>query len=430
MIDIHHNSERLDNLKTLIKNSTKIRERNKLLLLKFSADCQTGWSEKKLTPARIVKLLVNLKSITEMLEKDWDWITKDDVRDLLDKIDTEPERGEWAKHDFRIVLRKFVAWLRNEYGYPEGYPQKEEMSRLLPILKYPSEVIKIKVRKPEKLKAGEDIPTEEEMQYLSNASINPRDKAFFEMAREVGIRIGGIGSRQIKHVTFDELGAKVTMYDKTMRGEPVRFVSSASYLRIWLDNHPFKNDPEAPVWIDLEKTACGPIPIDYNGFRAMILRTVDRHNRRAEKLELPRITKRIHSHLFRYHAQTRDELAGVPRAIMCKQRGWKPDSKQPERYARIVTKDVDSYYARKFGLNGSEIKEQPKPGRCPRCKEINAPGTGYCYKCGLPLSRKAETVEQQVQTMIETLLVDPEVHQKLREKLLADGGLEPKAANH
>jgi hypothetical protein len=61
------------------------------------------------------------------------------------------------------------------------------------------------VKQPEKQKSGEDIPTEEEMQYLSNATINPRDKAFFEMAREVGIRIGGIGSRQIKHVTFDEV---------------------------------------------------------------------------------------------------------------------------------------------------------------------------------------------------------------------------------
>jgi hypothetical protein len=47
---------------------------------------------------------------------------------------------------------------------------------------------------------------------------------------------------------------------------------------------------------------------------------------------------------------------------MCKQRGWKTDSKQPERYARIVTKDVDSYYAKKFGITGGEIKEQPKPG--------------------------------------------------------------------
>jgi integrase/recombinase XerD len=429
MIDIHHNSSNLERLKNIINTSTKITKRNRLLLLKFSADCQTGWGQKKLTPARILKLLSNIKTTSQMIEKDWDWITKDDIRDLLDRIDTDPKKGEWTKHDYRIVIRKFMAWLRNEYGYPDGYPQKEELIRLLPVLKYPSEVNKIRLNQPEKLKAGEDIPTEEEMQYLSNASINPRDKAFFEMAKEVGIRIGGIGSRQIKHVSFDELGVKVTIYDKTMRGEPVRFVSSASYLHIWLDNHPFKNNPEAPLWIDLEKTSQGPVPLDYNGFRALIKRTVERHNKRAEKLGFPKITKRIHTHLFRYHAQTRDELAGVPRAIMCKQRGWKSDSKQPERYARIVSKDVDSYYARKFGLNGGEIKEQPKPGRCPRCKEVNAPGTGYCYKCGLPLSQKAENLEQKVQNMLETLLVDPEVHQRLMEKLIANGALESKTAN-
>jgi len=420
MIDIHHYSENLESLKGHVNNSTKINKRNRLLLLKFSADCNSGWGQKKLTSARILKLLTNIKTISEMLEKDWDWVTKDDIRDILDKIDIEPNRGDWAKHDYRVVLRKFVAWLRNEYGYPESYPQKEELTRLLPILKYPSEVMKIKVRKPEKLKAGEDIPTEEEMKYLSDAAINPRDKAFFEMAKEVGIRIGGIGSRQIKHVTFDELGAKVTMYDKTMRGEPVRFVTSSSYLHVWLDNHPFKTNPEAPLWIDLEKTAKGPVPLDYNGFRAMILRTVERHNKRAERLVLPKITKRIHTHLFRYHAQTRDELDGVPRSIMCKQRGWKTDSKQPERYARIVTKDVDSYYAKKFGITGGEIKEQPKPGRCPRCKEVNAPGMGYCFKCGLPLSSKAENVEQQVQKMIEEMLMDPEIHAKLRDKLAAN----------
>ncbi|TRZ89657.1 MAG: hypothetical protein D4R88_05020 [Methanosarcinales archaeon] len=427
MIDIHHYSENLERLKNHINKSTKITKRNKLFLLKFSADCNSGWGQKKLTPARILKLLSNIKTISEMAETDWDKVTKDDIRDILDRIDCDPKKGDWAKHDYRIVLRKFIAWLRNEYGYPDGYPQKEELTRLLPILKYPSEVNKIRVKQPEKLKAGEDIPTEEEMKFLSNASINPRDKAFFEMSKEVGIRIGGIGSRQIKHVTFDELGAKVTMYDKTMRGEPVRFVSSSSYLHVWLDNHPFKTDPEAPLWIDLGKTAKGPVPLDYNGFRAVILRTVERHNKRAEILCLPKITKRIHSHLFRYHAQTRDELDGVPRSIMCKQRGWKTDSKQPERYARIVTKDVDSYYAKKFGISGGEIKEQPKPGRCPRCKEVNAPGMGYCFKCGLPLSSKAENVEQQVQKMIEEMLMDPDIHAKLRDKLAAKSGLEMKS---
>ncbi len=341
MIDIHHYSEKLESLKIHINKSTKITKRNKIFLLKFSADCNSGWGQKKLTSARILKLLSNIKTISEMVETDWDKITKDEIRDILDRIDCDPKKGDWAKHDYRIVLRKFMGWLRNEYGYPDGYPQKEELTRLLPILKYPSEVNKIRVKQPERLKSGEDIPTDDEMRFLSNASINPRDKAFFEMAKEVGIRIGGIGSRQIKHVSFDELGAKVTVYDKTMRGEPVRFISSASYLHIWLDNHPFKNNPEAPLWIDLEKTAHGPFPLDYHGFRAMIKRTVERHNKRSANLDLPKITKRIHTHLFRYHAQTRDELDGVPRSIMCKQRGWKTDSKQPERYARIVTKDVD-----------------------------------------------------------------------------------------
>jgi hypothetical protein len=158
-------------------------------------------------------------------------------------------------------------------------------------------------------------------------------------------------------------------------------------LHIWLDNHPFKTNPEAPLWIDLGKTAKGPVPLDYSGFRAVILRTVERHNKRAEKLGIPKITKRIHTHLFRYHAQTRDELDGVPRSIMCKQRGWKTDS---------------------------------------RCKEVNASGMGYCYKCGLPLSIKAENVEQQLQSMIEEMLMDPEIHAKLRDRLAAKSGLEMK----
>lgn len=39
-----------------------------------------------------------------------------------------------------------------------------------------------------------------------------------------------------------------------------------------------------------------------------IKRTVERHNNRSDNIGLLKITKRIHSHLFRYHAQTRDEL--------------------------------------------------------------------------------------------------------------------------
>ncbi len=145
MIDIHHFNDQIDILKNGIKKSTILTERNKLLLLKFSADCQTGWSEKKLSPARVLKLLSNTKRLSEMIKKDWDWVTKDDIRDILDKIDTDSKKGEWSQHDYRVVLRKFISWLRNEYGYPDGYPQKEELNRLLTVLKYPSEINKMKI---------------------------------------------------------------------------------------------------------------------------------------------------------------------------------------------------------------------------------------------------------------------------------------------
>jgi integrase/recombinase XerD len=312
-IDIHNYALKIEKVKTRVKKS-KTSERNKQLIFEFMGDCKAGWGDRKLTDPRISKLVGHIKILSELVDKDWYLLTQRDLKSLLAEIDSDPKKGEWTQHDYRLVLRKFVTWLRNEQGYPEGYPDGEELSKMLHVTKYPVEVSKIKVERPNKLKPAEEIPTEAEMQYLSEAAINPRNKAFFEMAKEVGIRIGGIGSRQIKHITFDELGAKVTIHDKTMRGEPVRFVSSASYLHFWLDNHPFRDEPEAPLWIDLEKTAYGAYPLDYNGFRAMIKRTVDRHNKRAERFDLPKITKRIHSHHHNHTTGTVLTLSAEPAA--------------------------------------------------------------------------------------------------------------------
>jgi len=136
-----------------------------------------------------------------MLGKDWEWVTKEDIKRIIVEIDADPGKGEWTQHDYRIILRKFVSWLRAEHSYPSGYPEREEFIRILSIVKYPVEVGKIKINRPDRLKPAEEIPTQIEMHYLSDASINPRDKAFFEMAKEVGIRIGGLGSRQTK--TYD-----------------------------------------------------------------------------------------------------------------------------------------------------------------------------------------------------------------------------------
>lgn len=114
-----------------------------------------------LTDARINKLIGSLKILSEMIEKDWDWITKEDIKRIIAEIDRDPKKGAWTQHDYRLILRKFIAWLKTEHGYPDGYPNREELAKMLSIVRYPAEVSKIKVRSPDMLKPAEEIPTKD-----------------------------------------------------------------------------------------------------------------------------------------------------------------------------------------------------------------------------------------------------------------------------
>ncbi|MBU3965801.1 MAG: hypothetical protein KKG76_00255 [Euryarchaeota archaeon] len=158
-IDIHKYAQKIESVKTLVKKS-RTSERNKQLIIEFMRDCKTGWGGRKLTDARVNKLIGAIKILSELIEKEWEWVTKEDIKRILSIIDTDPEKGVWAQHDYRLILRKFIVWLRAEHGYPQGYPDREELIRILPIVKYPAEVGKIRINRPDKLKPAEEIPTQ------------------------------------------------------------------------------------------------------------------------------------------------------------------------------------------------------------------------------------------------------------------------------
>ncbi len=416
-IDLYHYKHRYECMVENVKESD-LSVRNKELILEFVGDCKIGWGGKKLTLPRLIKYLFGLKDLMQMLGKDFDYISKKDVKRLLCEIDGNPRWGDWSQRDYRILLRKFVSWLREEHGYPKDYPNAAYLTKILPLLPYPEEVRKIKISFIDKQKPREEIPTQEEMKYLRMAAINFRDKAYFAVSEELGPRIGGIGTRQLKHVVFDELGAKIYMHDKTMKGEPVQLVWSASYLREWWESHPFRDNPEAPLWVQLTKDT--PVPLDYGGFRRMIIRTVDRHNKRAKTNGLPLITRRIHTHGFRYFAQIRDDVFdGIPRSVQKKQRGWAPGSKMPDKYAAIVNKDVEDFFKEKYGMTAKEKKEKPKI--CPRCREVNAVGSLFCRRCGMPMNEEAKKYDDAIDTLVDKLILDPELSQRLREKMLEVG---------
>ena len=308
-VDLYHMERRYKRAVESIRQ-LDIPRRNIELILEFAESCLVGWQGEKLSLCRVVKYLSHLKHIALLFrekcgDKSFDYITKEDIRKLLVAIDSDPEKGEYAQYDYRIALRKFITWLRKEYGYPEGYPEREQHLQALNLVRlgvatHVMEVQPAKPRRVEKLRDRDTIPKQEYLHYMRDAALNPRDRAFLAIMEELGPRIGGIGTRLLKHVEFDDLGAKIQMHDKTMRGEPVRLTWSTSYLREWIEVHPFKNDPESPLWVKLNKTK--PEPLEYADFRAIVRRAIKRHNQLAEARGLPKIPRVYDLYAFRYFA--------------------------------------------------------------------------------------------------------------------------------
>lgn len=458
-IDIHNIALRLKRASSTIQEAS-LPPRDKALLIEFRDDCLSGVFRSgsngegaRLREARVEKLIRHGKIISEVIRdhpeierKGMEWLTQEAVTKVLQAIDSDPSRGEWSQHDYRVALRLIMKWLRRKYGYPEGYqklvpdsavspvksgPRKGEspvehrermLEKKVDLLNhcvlhgdYPWEVMHVKASKPKGLRSPEEIPTQEEMRFLKESASNHRDRAFFSIVEEVGPRIGGIGSRQLKHVIFDEKGALIVVSDKTTTRETVRVIDAAPDLKTWIDSHPWKRDQEAPLWVELDKKE--PTPMDYYSFRAMIQRTRERHNHKADSSNgtLPRIDKKLTTHLFRYFAQVRDELEGVPRAVQCQQRGWSETSDQPARYARIAKKGRDDYLARKKGVV-TEGEEKPLPKICPKCRRRNPHTAKLCLNCGSVVD---------IEAALELIDQSGEKGKTLEERI---GGLEAKAA--
>jgi integrase len=319
-------------------------------MFEFLDSCMLGLYGQKIGKPRALRTLLSLKPLCEMLPegKIWHDVTKADIKVLLLKILEHPVWGEWETYTTLQCLRKFMIWLRTEHGYPEGYQDREKFLALLPLMKHAPEA-NFKIDQPKKIKNLNEIPLKEEISWMLTAAgtydsklESVRDTLLISLLEEIGMRIGGCGILKISDVTFDQIGALISIYDKTMRGEPVRIIKSVPALREWLKIHPFRDNPEAPLWINLRPASCRT-PMTYYGMRKALGHAVETHNKTADSKGLPKITRRIHFHAFRYYAQTRDMLEGMPIPIQCRQRGWSPLSKQPQRYSRISTAQMDTW---------------------------------------------------------------------------------------
>lgn len=315
--------------------------------------------------ARIIKYLFVLIKFNNLYKTPFENATEADIRRIVGEIN-QTSLKESTKRDFRLTLRRFYVYLR-------GYKKKGV---------YPPEVEWISLKMSEhSRKMPEELITEEEAKRIISYAETMRDKALIASLAETGARVSEIGTMRIKHVSFEQYGARLTINGKTgMR--KVLVISSSPYLQQWINQHPKNNDPEEYLWYNPRGKLLKYARI------ATILRTAAK---RAG------IKKKIYPHLLR-HSRATQMASLMTEAPMKQYFGWTQSSRMAGIYVHMSGKDTDEAVLRASGIEiKKEIKDNPmKPITCLRCKIINEATNRCCKQCGFILQ------EAEAQKIIQT----------------------------
>ena len=367
-VDIHDYEQKLQACIRRIENE-KFPEEDKLLLTSYLKHMGAQGVSK----GRVFKLAWTLLTLRRHLTCNLREADRGRIEELMNWLN-HTDFSANTKSDDKKILKKFYKYVR--YGNAD---------KTTP---FPIEVswIDTSIKKNEQVEP--DVITETEAKRMIDAALTIRDKALVAVLFEGGFRIGEALGMRVLDVAFDENGAKLSVHGKT-GSRTVRIIAAAPILAMYIEQHPFK-ESQGPLWIHYG-TFHKYGRMSYQSARETLIRIAD----------LAGITKRIHPHLFRHSAATRDGEYNISERILELKFGWTKGSRMAARYTHFRdAKIADSIFLSTYA--GKEFKPpEPefRPLKCVRCNTENTPGMRYCGSCGSPLSREEITrssVEQEL----------------------------------
>jgi site-specific recombinase XerD len=387
--DIHNYQKRLDRTIERVSPGGELTDHNSKIALGFKNELLS----QNISISKTSRYLQDVIWLHRQLEgKNFDDVVKEDVKALLAKMN-QSDLAESTKKGIKIMLRKFYKYIRG-VDDPRKYPEEVDFFTLT-------------ITKSHSL-MPEELLNEQEMMQIIRAAKNERDKALMAVLCESGCRVGEVGTLRIKHISFEEIGVRITVKGKTgMR--KILLIKSAPFLQIWLNNHPIGDNPEAPMWIGPNNEF-----LSYARIKN-ILRTC---------VKKAGIKKRVYPHLLR-HSRATILAKTLSDANMKNYLGWAQGSKMASVYIHMSGKDTDEAILRTNGIEiTKEETESPlKPKSCLRCNFENPCTNKFCSKCGLPLDEETarriidqETTRSRADRMMDILMQDEEIFEIIKRK--------------
>lgn len=356
--DLHEYEKLFDQALGRLERSNLTKEEKKLVREFCDEKIANGISK-----ARAITYVNNFIWIRKILSVPLTNATKNDLVKLLKEFESS-DFAEITKADLRRNIKKFYQWKSGMNG--DEYPERVKW---------------IKIASKKKYKTLEDIPTLEELYKIQSLITNYRDKALFWVALESGGRPQAVLSPQLKDVKVEKDYIRIATRDK--KGECYLWIIvSRRFLLQWLENHPLKNNPDAPLWVNLE----GDTKFNLMKWRTF-KQIVQKYARRAG------IKKRIYPYLFR-HRDASWKSDWMTEQQLAQDKGWVQGSDMPRVYVhRNVNRQRDALL-KHFGIDAPSNPEEIKIKLCNLCKERNPAVANYCLRCGWQLEEESGQSEK------------------------------------
>jgi integrase len=372
-----------------------------------------------------IDIISKLKQLAEFHHpKSFHDMTREDIIEFLDRL-RKPEsvdplhhwQGSYANN--LAIIKPFFIWL--------GFPSVVENLR-------PPKRKEISTYKPSELWTPED-----DLLFCKYCP-SKRDRAYHMVARDTGMRPGGLLDLRIKDIHWKNTDsfqvAEITVRDKTgVHTAPI--INGIPWLKDWLSNgHPFPTVETAAVFCGEGKKntgrplSKGAINAVYRLYKHEIFPELLK-NKLVEPEDIPKVEEMLRVRRWnpytRKHTAITEKSKILPRPLLNQFAGWTPNSNMSAKYIHYFNNEATNKLYEAAGikvlgaggeqqLNNSANKLKPKV--CYNCSTANRPDAKICSndKCRYVLDydhwMDREKEHEQTKKEMEELKMHQENMQK------------------
>jgi hypothetical protein len=329
---------------------------------------------------------------------------KEQITTFLDtkikSIEEDPDR-KWITtwNDYLNDIKYFFRWLYNSKKKTENqYDEKEEIVSSSTSDWETPPFARIKKKKTKRLSPYLETELWERDELLFIIKYEPfkRNKAALALFWDLDARNHEVTLLKIKHIRLREKYGEGEIPHQAKTGSgPILLTCSFPYVRDWLNEHPFRNQPEARLICNLLTGA--PVKAEamwtmMKQLRYRIKRLIESgsitDNEEKKRLEYLLTTKKWNPYCIRHSAITSDSDF-LPEYALKKKVRWSMNSKQGSRYIkRRMGNDLKNQILVHNGIITEEaaiMQRKPSVLTCPRCSLVNTMESKYCSKCSYTL---------------------------------------------